>query len=111
MQFQIYYHSSANIDAPDIGRLPPATATDYDFDRSARPPPILRTALTHYVQHPTHAPRGLKHFLRMPKKLGAPLFVDGGVEDEREGWGLRVCERVCWRLVQAAAMERGAKRI
>ncbi|KAI9676333.1 MAG: hypothetical protein M1817_000490 [Caeruleum heppii] len=107
VRFHVYWRNNVNIESLDYGSLPPPHATDYELDRTVRPPPILRTALAHYIQHPTHAPLGVTHLKRMPKKVGARVTKDqhgknDQSEEELEGWGLHVRETVCWKKVQVA---------
>ena len=102
MKFHVYWRTNVNIEVSDLGSLPPPTSRDYDFDRKARRPPILRTALTHFLQHPSHAPKGSRHLARMPKKLGGIIEVVDDSDEEREGWGLFVREVVCWKKMSFA---------
>ncbi|KAI9792118.1 MAG: copper-binding transcription factor [Piccolia ochrophora] len=102
VRFHIYWRTNVNIEASDLGKLPPSTAKEYDFDRSAPKPAILRTALLHFIQHPSHAPNGTRHLTRMPKKVGSMLIVGKDTDEEREGWGLHVREVICWRKVAVA---------
>ncbi|KAL9113553.1 MAG: hypothetical protein Q9227_002291 [Pyrenula ochraceoflavens] len=102
VRFHIFWRNNVNIEAIDLGSLPPPTSTDYDFDRMADRPPILRTALTHFLQHPMHAPRGTRHLARMPKKMGDKVAIAEESDEEREGWGLYVREVVCWKRTSIA---------
>ena len=68
----------------------------------AERPPILRTALTHFLQYPSHAPKGTRHLARMPKKIGGMLAIAEEMDEEREGWGLYVREAVCWKRTSIA---------
>lgn len=108
LKFHVYWRINVNIDASDLGSLPPPTSTDYDFDRTAERPPILRTALTHFLQHPSHAPKGTRHLARIPKKIGGTLAIAEGMDEEREGWGLYVREVVCWKRTSIAFELMGA---
>ncbi|KAI9812244.1 MAG: hypothetical protein M1832_000476 [Thelocarpon impressellum] len=103
-QFHVYWRNNVNIEIIDYGSLPPPHTADYELDRTATKPPIFRTALAHFIQHPLHAPIGVQHLKRMSKKVGARVTKtkhgkDDNSEEELEGWGLHVRERVCWKQV------------
>ena len=80
----------------------PPTAKDYDFDRTTKPPPILRTALTPFHEYRSHAPQGTRHLACVPKKIGTMLNLEEGTDEDREGWGLFVREVLCWKKTTLA---------
>ncbi|KAL9607219.1 MAG: hypothetical protein Q9167_007845, partial [Letrouitia subvulpina] len=102
IRFHVYWRYNVDIEASDLGSIPPPTSTDYDFDRTAERPPILRTALTDFLVHPSHAPSGTRHLARMPKKIGGMLAIAEEMDEEREGWGLYVREGLCWKKTSLA---------
>lgn len=61
-------------------------------------PPVLKTALRHFIQHPSHAPKKPCHRPRIPKKLNGKLSLKKEV-DSQEGFGLYLQERICWSRV------------
>ncbi|KAI9803303.1 MAG: hypothetical protein M1825_002094 [Sarcosagium campestre] len=107
VRFQLYYQKKVAIDDRiDTGQIPPVSKRqDYEFDRPQghrkRQPLILKTALKHFIEEPTHATAGVKHLSRMPKKMRHKLRLLPSAETELEGWGLRLRERVCWKKVAA----------
>ena len=80
-----------------IGKLPPRETPGY-LCSSATFPPVLSTALHHYIQHPSHAPTGKEYLERMPKKIGRLPEIG------KDGWpvrayGLQIEESICWTKV------------
>ncbi|KAI9724833.1 MAG: hypothetical protein M1812_000109 [Candelaria pacifica] len=87
------------IEAGDVGSLPPNSMKEYEYDRQDPTRPIVPlTCLKHFIEHPDHASERPLHLKRIPKKVDGELEwnQDGG---EKEGWGLRIRERICWRKV------------
>ena len=93
-QFYIYWRNNLSILPDGIGKLPPAEATDYLISRDTSPP-LLLSALHHFIEHPSHAPTGTFHLDRMPKKLG-PLPKVSKDGSPATGYGLQVQESICW---------------
>ncbi|KAI9828115.1 MAG: hypothetical protein M1832_003642 [Thelocarpon impressellum] len=107
VRFQVFCQNKVSIGANDYGSLPPLDAHEYELERTTCRPPILLTALAHYVQKPLDAPKGALHLKRMPKKLGARVSKATDPKGENsaedlEGWGLHVREVVCWKKVSMA---------
>ena len=86
-----------SIERKDFGELPPYPSENYSYTADTNPP-VLRTALRHFIEHPSHAPKHPHHRPRIPKKVGEPLLLCKSL-DAREGYGLYIQERICWRKV------------
>ncbi|KAI9707433.1 MAG: hypothetical protein M1836_000394 [Candelina mexicana] len=98
-QFQLYWAANVEIEAGDVGSLPPNSIKEYEYDRQYPTRPIVPlTALKHFTEHPLHASTQPLHLKRIPKKVDGELAwqQDSG---EKEGWGLRFRERICWMKV------------
>jgi hypothetical protein len=91
-----------SVERKDFGELPPYPSEDYSYTSDTNPP-VLKTALRHFIEHPSHAPKYPHHRPRIPKKVGEPLLLDKslGALDAHEGYGLYIQERICWRKVFA----------
>ena len=90
----MYWRDNVSILPEGINKLPPAEATDYLYSRSTSPP-VLLTAVQHFIEFPTHAPRSTVYLDRIPKKVGvAPKVAKDG--SHTTGYGLRLCESICW---------------
>ena len=87
-----------SIEDCDFGELPPYPSEDYPFVADTNPP-VPRTALGHFIEYPSHAPKQPQHRPRTPKKVGEPLpFVKTLL---RARYGLYIRERICRRKVFA----------
>jgi hypothetical protein len=83
----------------DFGKLAPYSSEDYSYTADTNPP-VLRTTLRHFIEHPSHAPKHPHHRPRVPKKVRGPLLLDKSLTP-REGYGLYIQERICWSKVFA----------
>ncbi|CZT41816.1 uncharacterized protein RSE6_01609 [Rhynchosporium secalis] len=70
----------------DFGKLPLSHSREYSYSADTNPP-VLKTALQHFIEHPSLAPRHLQHRARISKKVNEPLSVHN-TQDTREGYGL-----------------------
>jgi hypothetical protein len=95
VKFHLYWATNVSIDSKDIGLLPPQPSPDYDY-RADTNPPVLTTALRHFIEHPTHAPKTPAHRPRIPKKVKQPLELLEKNMDPREGYGLYVRDQIAW---------------
>jgi hypothetical protein len=95
----LYWATNVSIGAEDFGKLPPYSSEDYSYTADTNPP-VLRTALRHFIEHPSHAPKHPHHRPRIPKKVREPLLLDKSLTP-REGYGLYIQERICWSKVFA----------
>ncbi|KUJ15284.1 uncharacterized protein LY89DRAFT_750603 [Mollisia scopiformis] len=57
IKFHLYWKQNVSIEEKDIGILPPRLSDEYSYSADTNPP-VLRTALRHFIQHPI-----------MPRKL------------------------------------------
>ncbi|CZR66305.1 uncharacterized protein PAC_16206 [Phialocephala subalpina] len=97
VRFYLYWQRNVSIDPKDIGVLAPSPSDEYSY-RADTNPPVLKTALQHFIQHPSHAPKIPRHRLRIPKKLQTKLLLLENV-DRLEGYGISIQEKLSWRKI------------
>lgn len=86
--------SNVGIDRADLGKIPSPLCREYSYCADTNPP-VLKTALQHFTEHPDHAPQIAYHRPRIPKKLREKLSLPKD-SVPREGYGLYIQERICW---------------
>ncbi|KAH8645962.1 hypothetical protein BGZ60DRAFT_424740 [Tricladium varicosporioides] len=97
VRFHLYWKKNVSIDTNDIGALPPSDSEEYCFSADTNPP-VLKSALRHFIEHPSHAPKHPYHRPRIPKKLRVRLDVNKELITH-EGYGIFVKENICWTKV------------
>jgi hypothetical protein len=83
-----------SIDIKDLGDLPQQPSEEYCYQADTNPP-VLKTALRHFIQHPDHAPTIPYHRSRIPKKQRNKLNLRKDLGPQ-EGYGLYIQESICW---------------
>jgi hypothetical protein len=86
-----------SIERNDFDVLPPPLLEDYSYLADTKPP-VLKTALRHFIKYPNHAPKAPRHRPRIPKKLRDQLVLTKDL-GSREGYGLYLQESICWEKV------------
>ncbi|KUJ18597.1 uncharacterized protein LY89DRAFT_667676 [Mollisia scopiformis] len=95
VKFSLYWTTNVSIDSNDFGELPPYPSEDYSFAADTNPP-VPRTALQHFIENPSHAPKHPRHRPRIPKKASGPLLLNKDL-DLLPGYGIYIQERICWK--------------
>lgn len=93
-KFYIYWRKNVSIEPKDLREFPKQPSQQYR-DHADTNPPVLRTALRHFIQHPNHAPKFAHHRLQIPKKQRNKL-CSGKEVGPLEGYGLYIQEKICW---------------
>ncbi len=83
-----------SIDSNDFGKLPSPHCPEYSYYADTDPP-VLKTALLHFLEHPDHAPRAAYHRPRIPKRVGGRLNLVKAV-GSKEGYGIYLQEGIAW---------------
>lgn len=97
VKFYLYWQRNVSIDPKDRGVLPPSPSDEYSC-RADTNPPVLKTALQHFIQHPDHALKIPRHRPRIPKKLQKKLLLLENV-DRLEGYGIYIQEKLSRRKI------------
>jgi hypothetical protein len=90
----MFWRKNVSIDSTDLGHLPQQPSEDYSYQSDTNPP-VLRTALRHFIQHPSHAPKSQYHRPRIPKKQRNKLNLSKNLGSQ-DGYGLYIQESICW---------------